>query len=123
MNKVAFVVLLPLLLMASFVTWATDNSLELRDVEVVGISDLPAFGSGYEITWVSVDFKGRDGKGERVYMVYFGDEQRIPVLGDRCDVRYEVGTVRGNVGSQWKSIDAAMKAQMLDCRYHIDATR
>lgn len=102
---------------------AQEPSEALKNLEVVGVSDRPAFGSGYVAAYVRIDFKAADDARFPVYMIYAGEEQRVPASGDKCDVQYTMEAVRGSVGGTSQFIPYARLARVLDCRYRVVSIR
>jgi len=108
-----------LLLSFAMPSLAQASSAVLKGLEVVGVSDRPGFGSGYVAAYVRIDLKAADGSRFPVYMIYAGEEQRVPELGDKCDVQYTMEAIRGSVGSASQFIPQARLARVLDCRYRV----
>lgn len=103
--------------------YSTESTGMLRNLEVSGVSDYPAVVSGYALSWVRVDFKVPNGATLPIYAIYLSENQRMPAVGDHCDVQFRVGKVRGNVGTSWTDLSQAKIANYFSCRYKIDARR
>jgi hypothetical protein len=74
------------------------SSIEAR---VINVSDFPSAGSGYTVTWISIQVIGDlDTQSRELLTPYLSDKQELPSPGDHCLFNVHDGPAGGSVGRQ-----------------------
>ncbi len=103
-----FIIALGLALAPSLAS-ASGRLFSLKDAIVENNPPRPAFGSGIVEVLVEIVVGTRDGASLPVYMIYMGADQFVPKAGDRCQIRYRIGDLDGNVAQTSRNMGSTTR--------------
>jgi hypothetical protein len=92
----------------------TNKAINLKNGVVVWRSDLPPY-SGYTRTWVVFKIKYDELDLEVLYP-YFSEEQKMPEVGQTCDMTYVTKKATGLAGQNFIEMASANIVLDFECR-------